>query len=73
MCTSAKFYVLTGCCVFERKCIARCKGSMRISVEGDAITLESQCSSRKDTQKFELNKPYEIRAGKHSKVGHYMF
>ena len=30
--------------------------------------MEMQCSSRKDIQHFELGKPYEIRAGKGSKV-----
>lgn len=57
-----------GCCVFERKCIARHKGSMCIGVEGNVITIEMQCSSRREVLTFELDKPYEIRAGKPSKA-----
>ena len=62
------FIIVIGCCVFERKCIARHKGSMCIGVEGNVITIEMQCSSRREVLTFELDKPYEIRAGKPSKV-----
>ena len=42
---------------------------MCIAVEGDAITVEMECSSRKEVVTFKLGEPYEIRAGKSSKVG----
>ena len=42
---------------------------MRIAVQGDDITIEMECSSRKETVTFKLGEPYEIRAGKPSKVG----
>ena len=42
---------------------------MCISVQGDDITIEMECSSRKEVITFKLGEPYEIRAGKPSKVG----
>lgn len=57
-----------GCCVFQRKCLARHKGCMCISVQGDDITIEMECSSRKEVVTFKLGETYEIRAGKPSKA-----